>query len=63
MSNEAVMITLLSIIGFLLVAIVAFYIKSVEDKFASISHRIDNLCAVIGMRKSLRLHPEKGLTQ
>lgn len=51
MSNEAIIITLLTLCGFLVAAIVGFYIASVEGKFNDLKTSINEIKNLIGMRK------------
>jgi ABC-type sulfate transport system permease component len=51
MSNEAIILTLLSIIGALLLFVGAFYINSVEAKFEKLDAKIENLTNIVGIRK------------
>ncbi len=51
MSNEATILTLLSIIGALLLFVGTVYINSVESKFNKLEEKIDNLVNLVGMRK------------
>lgn len=51
MSNEAIIITLLTLCGFLVTAIVGFYIASVEGKFKDLKTSIDEIKALVGIRK------------
>lgn len=65
MSNEAIIITLLSIIGFLVCGFVAYYIDSVEKKFQELKLAIEELKIVVGMRKMYgtiehRINHQKG---
>jgi hypothetical protein len=51
MSNESIILTLLSIIGALLLFVGAFYINSVEAKFIKLEQKIDGIINIVGVRK------------
>lgn len=51
MSSEAIIITLLAIIGAMVCGFVAFYIDSVEGKFKELKSSIDEIKNLIGIRK------------